>query len=119
MILYNFTKNAIMFKTSYIYQNINPFLRIVVNDQTHFKTLTANAARFLKGAWPFYDIAKQRFKVCSRIPFSKNLYHMETSQLICNTNQLHGFYMIQFFTERNFQTDINKQTKIKKKFLGI
>ena len=44
---------------------------------------------------------------------------METSQLICNTNQLHGFYMIQFFTERNFQTDINKQTKIKKKFLGI
>ena len=26
--------------------------------QAHFKNLAANAARFLKRAWPFYDIAK-------------------------------------------------------------
>ena len=47
MILYNFTKNAIILKTSYSYQNMN---------------------------------------VCSEMPFSKNLYHIEISQLICNTN---------------------------------
>ena len=52
MILFNFTKSAVIFKTSYIYQNTN---------------------------------------VCSEIPFSKNLYHTETSQLICNTNQWTGF----------------------------
>ena len=40
MILFNFSKNAVIFKTSYIYQNTN---------------------------------------VCSEIPFSKNLYHIETS----------------------------------------
>ena len=30
------------------------------------------------------------------IPFSKNLYHMETSQLISKANQLTGFYMMSF-----------------------
>ena len=48
MILFNFSKNAVIFKTSYIYQNTN---------------------------------------VCFDIPFSKNLYHIEPSQLICNANQ--------------------------------
>ena len=53
MILSNFSKNAVIFKTSYIYQNTN---------------------------------------VCSEIPFSKNLYQIEASQLIiCNTNQWTGF----------------------------
>ena len=52
-ILFNFSKNAVIFKTSYIYQNTN---------------------------------------VCSEIPFSKNLYQIEASQLIiCNTNQWTGF----------------------------
>ena len=32
--------------------------------------------------------------------FSKNSYHTETSELYCNTNQVTGFYMIRFFTER-------------------
>ena len=52
MILFNFSKNAVIFKTSYIYQNTN---------------------------------------VCSEIPFSKNLYHTDRNQLICNTNQWTGF----------------------------
>ena len=52
MILFNFSKNAVIFKTSYIYQNTN---------------------------------------VCLEIPFSENLYHTETNQLICNTNQWTGF----------------------------
>ena len=51
--IFNFSKNAVIFKTSYIYQNTN---------------------------------------VCSEIPFSKNLYQIEASQLIiCNTNQWTGF----------------------------
>ena len=43
--------------------------------------------------------------VCSKIPFSKNLHHIETSQLICSSNQLTGFYMIRVFTERCFTAD--------------
>ena len=75
MILFNFSKNDVIFKTSYIYRNAY---------------------------------------VCSEIPFSKNLYHIETSELIYNTNQLTRFYTIRIFTERFFRTGINKQTKIKK-----
>ena len=52
MILFNFSKNAVIFKTSYIHQNTD---------------------------------------VCLEIPFSENLYHTETNQLICNTNQWTGF----------------------------
>ena len=32
------------------------------NGPTHFKNLPANATKFLKCLWPFYDIAKWRFK---------------------------------------------------------
>ena len=52
MILFNFSKSAVTFKASYIYQNTN---------------------------------------VCSEIPFNKNLYLVETSPLICNTNQWTDF----------------------------
>ena len=79
MILFSFCKNAVVFKTFFIYQNTN--------------------------FW-------------TEIPFSKNLYHIETTQLICNTNQLTGFSMIRIFTGRFFRTGITKQTKIKKKYLG-
>ena len=75
----SFCKNAVVFKTFFIYQNTN--------------------------LW-------------TEIPFSKNLYHIETTQLICNTNQLTGFSMIRIFTGRFFRTGITKQTKIKKKYLG-
>ena len=30
------------------------------NDQTHFKNLAANAERFLKSVWPFWDIMHWR-----------------------------------------------------------
>ena len=36
--------------------------------------------------------------------FSENLYHKETSQLICNAIQLTGFYMIGVLSENNFWT---------------
>ena len=32
-------------------------------------------------------------------PVSKNLYHVETSQFICNAGQLTAFYMMQVFSE--------------------
>ena len=35
------------------------------NGQTHFKNLAANAARFLKIVWPFWDIMYERVKTIS------------------------------------------------------
>ena len=37
------------------------------------------------------------------MPFSKNSYYIETSQLIYYANQLTDFYMAQNFTESYFQ----------------
>ena len=39
------------------------------------------------------------------LPFINNPYRIEISQLICNVNQLTGFYMIQVFMERCFPTN--------------
>ena len=36
---------------------------------------------------------------CSETSFSKTLHGIETSQMICNANQLTGFYMTQVFTK--------------------
>ena len=46
-----------------------------------------------------------KIMVCSKTPFSKNSHHIENSRLICNLNQLTGFYMIRVFTE-----DVSQQT---------
>ena len=37
--------------------------------------------------------------ICSKILFSKNSDHIETSQLISKELQLTGFYMMQIFSE--------------------
>ena len=37
------------------------------NDQTHFKNLAANAARFLKCVWSFWDIMHKRVNVFQNI----------------------------------------------------
>ena len=42
------------------------------------------------------------------ILFTKNLYHIETSQFICIANKLSGFYILRVFTERYFGTDYSK-----------
>ena len=47
--------------------------------------------------------------VRSKIPFCKNLYHIETSQLICCANQLSSFYVTQIFTEGYFLTNYKKK----------
>ena len=49
------------------------------------------------------------------MPFSKNSYYIETSQLICYVNQLTDFYMAQNFTESYFQ----KLVLLKKSILRI
>ena len=43
--------------------NLTLYFAMSANGQIHFKNLGANAARFLKWVWPFYDIAKKRVKV--------------------------------------------------------
>ena len=45
--------------------------------------------------------------IYSEIPFSKNLFHRETSQVICFSNQVTNFYMIQVFTKMYFQTNFS------------
>ena len=50
--------------------------------------------------------------LCLEIPFSKNLYHIETSQAISKANKLTGFYMTQVFTKRYSQTDCSIFLKI-------
>ena len=40
--------------------------------------------------------------VCSKIPVSRNVLHIETSQLICNVSQLTGLYVIWVSTGRSF-----------------
>ena len=47
-------------------------------------------------------------KVFPETPFSKNIYHLETSQTICKANQSTGFYMIRYLTERYFRTDLDQ-----------
>ena len=48
----------------------------------------------------------------SGISFSKNSYHIETSQPICKWNKLISFHMIQAFTKRYSQTDCSNLLKI-------
>ena len=42
--------------------------------------------------------------VCGKIPSGKDLYHIETRQLIYNADQSSGLYMVQVFGKSNFQT---------------
>ena len=42
----------------------------------------------------YFWFCRQKLVVCSEIPSSKSLCHMETSQLICSANQMTGFYLI-------------------------
>ena len=39
------------------------------------------------------------------MPFSKILYHVETSQPICKANKLTALSMVRVFTKRYFQAD--------------
>ena len=50
---------------------------------------------------------------------SKNLYHIETSQMIDKGNHLIGFYLIQVFTARYFQADYSCTFTGIKKFLLV
>ena len=50
----------------------------------------------------FFSSEKITAFICSGILFTKNLYHIETSQFVCIANQLSGFYILRDFTERYF-----------------
>ena len=42
--------------------------------------------------------------VWGKIPFGKDLYHIETSQLIYSADQSDGLYMVRVFENSDFQT---------------
>ena len=44
-------------------------------------------------------------KICSEVPFIKNLYHIGTSQLSIDLLCKYGFCVIQVFTETYFRID--------------
>ena len=50
----------------------------------------------------FFSSEKITAFICSGILFTKNLYHIETSQFVFIANQLSGFYILRDFTERYF-----------------
>ena len=41
-------------------------------------------------------------KVCLRTPFSEGLYHIKTRQLICNADQITGFWKVRVFSVEMF-----------------
>ena len=45
--------------------------------------------------------------VCLDILCTKNMYYVETDQLICIVSQLTGFYIIQIFSAKNLQLGYN------------
>ena len=57
-----------------------------------------------------YMCKKISINVCSQVPFSKNPHYTKTSQMICLTNQLAGFYTVRVHTEKYFQTDFGLLT---------
>ena len=45
--------------------------------------------------------------VCLEMPFRWGLCHVETSQLICFSKWLTGYYVVRVLTGRYFRTDYN------------
>ena len=64
-----------------------------------------NFSRLTMLYWEAYTL--KFIKICSETTYSKNSYHIETSQLIWTAKQLTGCYMTQDFTERCFRADIS------------
>ena len=51
------------------------------------------------------DISKNSNTIiCGKIPSGKDLYYIETSQLIYSADQLGGLYMVRVFEKSDFQT---------------
>ena len=49
--------------------------------QTHFKNLVANAARFLKCVWPFWDIMHERVKYAKNSNQNKAYVNIQKNYL--------------------------------------
>ena len=52
----------------YIEVKVTLYFAMSQNGPIHFKNLAANAARFLKCVWPFYNIAKYRVNIMTIAP---------------------------------------------------
>ena len=66
------------------------------NGQTHFKNLTAFAARFLKCVWPFWDIMHKGAKALHHI------FHVFCEEFMINENQGAACNHIKGFFENAF-----------------
>ena len=42
--------------------------------------------------------------ICDKVPYGKDLYHIETNRLICGADQPGGLYMVRVFEKSDFQT---------------
>ena len=52
-------------------------------------------AKFSGYCFPMTANILRDFQICISVPVTKNVYqYIEISQLICNANQLTGFYMM-------------------------
>ena len=99
---------------SYFFCHFSYFLIKKINFWFHLRPLTFSRKIIIQSqhsnlfpnnlnAFKVYNINnniqwKNIVKVCSEILFSKNSYHIETSQLISKTLQLNGFYIMQAFS---------------------
>ena len=76
--------------------------------QRNFDLEISSVNNFSRLATLYWEAYTLKFiKICSETTYSKNSYHIETSQLICTAKQLTGCYMTQDFTESYFRADIS------------
>ena len=66
-----------------------------------------------------WNIGWKWVNACLEMPFTKNVDHLETSQLFCITNHLTGFCIIRVLTERFFWTEYSKFANVPKSVSGI
>ena len=66
-----------------------------------------------------WNIGWKWVNVCLKIPFTKNVDSLETSQLFCIVDHLTGFCIIRVLTERFFLTKYSKFFNIPKSVSGI
>ena len=70
-----------------------------------FNKLLISLTNFSINVYVAVDISMNNNTIiCGKVPSGKDLYHTETSQLICSADQLDGIYTVRVFEKSDFQT---------------
>ena len=70
-----------------------------------FNKFLISLTNFSVNVYVAIDISKNsNTLICGKIPSGKDLYYIETSQLIYSADQLGGLYMVRVFEKSDFQT---------------